>query len=204
MIRIGVVGDLSLQDPARLEKAMAACAPNCDLICHVGDIHPGYGVVKKYAQQYKLLAVPGNHDTLWDSELGWHRRWQETTPWGINLIGLDNSGDTFVQEDFDKVDLSKPAIIFCHKPLSTIVLSDGSESTHIMGEGLPNTYAEKLKAMVKDHDVLLIHGHYHGWSLMKTSYADCLIEGRGGAAPDIGYSIITITPEGWVIHQVTL
>jgi hypothetical protein len=209
MTRIAVVGDLSLQDPARLDQAIGATPANTDFIVQVGDAHPGYWVLKKYAN-HPLLAVPGNHDTDWDAQLpGWPRQWHRELP-DCSLVGMDNHADSFAKADLDMLaaalSLTKPIILFVHKPLSTIVLPDGSTSQHIMGEGgmQPNLDAIQLRTMIEKRNVLCVHGHYHGWSFMRTDYADVLIEGRGGAAPAIGYTLITITKDGWVLHQVTL
>lgn len=208
MIRIAVVGDLSLQDPARLEKAMAAAYKDGDMLVHTGDINPGFDVIKKYAGMGKpVYAVRGNHDTDWDAQLGWPKQWNHDNT-ECHMVGLDNSGDTFNAQDWAAVanipSDDKPILIFVHKPLSTIVLPDGSESSHIMGEGAPNPDAVKLQGLLKGKDVLCIHGHYHGFSLFRTNYADCLIEGRGGAAPQIGYTLLLVTHEGWTLHPVTL
>jgi len=220
MLRIAVVGDLSLQDPARLRKAMtAALLAKPDLLVHVGDIHPGYEVILDFSKgKVPIYAVPGNHDTEWDTKLGMPRQWVVPSPAGKSLaylIGLDNSKDTFNDYDWTSLpykQLDIPIILFVHKPLSTILLPDGSESTHTMLENGPNKDAERLKQWAvmtygdptQRKEVLFVHGHYHGWTLMKTGYGDCLIEGRGGAAPELGYSIITVREEGIAIHQATV
>src|SRR5260370_41572783 len=61
-IRIAVVGDLSLQDPARLERVMAAAAADSDILVQMGDINPGYSVVQKYinlGKPYSVFVVCG-------------------------------------------------------------------------------------------------------------------------------------------------
>jgi predicted phosphodiesterase len=194
-----------------LAQVMAAANDNADIVVQVGDMHPGYSVVKKYGvDPNRIYAVPGNHDTDWDSQLGWSRQWIHSLD-NVVLVGLDNSKDIFDDEAYQLIQdvlkerLTENVILFVHKPLSTIVLSDGSESQHIMGEGaLPNKDADKMKDILNGEDVLCCHGHYHGWSLMMTHYATCLIEGRGGAAPELGYTIITVQKDGLVLHQVTL
>jgi predicted phosphodiesterase len=213
MLRIAVVGDLSLQDPARLENVMIRAAEDCDILVQVGDMHPGYDVVKQHAvkKPNNVLAVPGNHDTEWDATLGWPRQWNRDEP-ECHLAGIDNSNDSFCDKDWLTVETAlaalekgKPVILFVHKPLSDIVLGDGSESIHNMGEVHGgNADSKKLQGMVNGRDVLLVHGHYHAWSLMKPPYADCLIEGRGGAAPELGYTVINVRAEGIVLHAVTL
>src|SRR5262245_33848645 len=96
MLRIAIVGDLSLQDPSRLDRAMAAAVANCDLLVHVGDIHPGYEVMRKWAKQKTIYAVPGNHDTEWDNQATpWFARQWATDASQVYLIGLDNSRDVF-------------------------------------------------------------------------------------------------------------
>lgn len=206
MVKIGVVGDLSLQDPARLERAMAAAFAVSDIVVQVGDMHPGYPVVLSYAAKGKsVYAVPGNHDADWNMKLNWPRQWRHDLPL-VTLIGLDNSQDSFTDSTvLSNLPTDKPTFVFVHKPLSTIVLPDGSESTHCMGEGSPNPQAVAMQNTLCPHpDLLLVHGHYHGWALMKTKYADCLIEGRGGAAPEIGWTQIIVTPEGFTIHRFDL
>lgn len=210
MYRIVVVGDLSMNDPTKLDKAMvSALSEKCDILVHVGDIHDGYDVVKKYAQSNHILAVPGNHDTEWDQRLGWRRQWYYQGP-NVHMIGLDNSKDKFCQADWDVVNSlpndALPVLVFLHKPLTRIVFPDGSESGHIMSEGglTPTADSLRLQDLLRHREVVYVHGHYHGWTYMKTNYGDCLIEGRGGAAPQIGYTIIVIQPEGIVLHPVTL
>jgi predicted phosphodiesterase len=208
MLKIGVVGDLSLQDPARLEKAMAAAWAASDIVVNVGDMHPAYPVILSYAAKGKFVyAIPGNHDAEWDSKLGWARQWRHDLPL-VTLIGLDNSQDSFSPADWallDKLPATGPTFIFVHKPLSNVVLPDGSASTHNMGEGSPNADAVKMAAFIQSKcDILLVHGHYHGWAFMRTLYADCLVEGRGGAAPEIGWTQILVTPDGFTIHRFDL
>jgi hypothetical protein len=213
MLRIAVVGDLSLQDPARLERVMAAAYKDCEIVVQIGDMHPGYDVVTKYAAMGKpVYAIRGNHDTLWDSLLDqpigrWPKQWNHSTPL-CHMVGLDNSADSFNNDDWAAVSAvpkdTLPILVFVHKPLSTIVLPDGSESNHIMGEGIANADAVKLQALLSNRNVLYCHGHFHGWTYMKTNYGDCLVEGRGGAAPILAYSIITMQEQGITLSQVIL
>ncbi len=207
MIRLSIVGDLSLQDPARLEKVMAAAYPSADIVCQVGDMCPGYSIVKKYAAMGKpLYAVAGNHDTEWDTQLGWPRQWSHDTP-ECHLIGLDNHADSFNDKDWATVanvpNDGKPLLLFVHKPLSTIILPDGSESSHIMGEGAVNADAVKLQSILAARgNVICIHGHWHGNTIFTTKYALCLVEGRGGAAPNLGFSTVFIRDDGIAFHSV--
>jgi hypothetical protein len=217
MLKLAVVGDLSQNDPSRLAQALDAAIGVADVVVQLGDINPGYDVVKdRMKSSGKLLCIPGNHDTQgpgnWDASLpGTPKQWQKTVN-GVYLIGLDNTNDTVNQAGWDLLNTyvnsgppTLPLFVFCHKPLSPIVLPDGTESTHIMGEGaFPCADAEKLKKFLEPLDATLCHGHYHGWTLMKPSYGTVILEGRGGAAPQIGYTLFLIQPEGWVAHSVTL
>ncbi len=172
MLRIAVVGDLSLQDPLRLKRAMdAAVASKPDVLIHVGDMHPGYDLVKNCPIP-RTYAVPGNHDTEWDARMGdgWKRQWFRDEG-VVQIVGMDNSKDSFGPADWDAlgkwVDPTRPCMIVCHKALSPIVFPDGTESMHVMGEGQPNADAERLKKLVTGSDCLLVHGHFHGLALMR-------------------------------------
>lgn len=216
MLKLAVVGDLSQCDPAGLAKALDAALAAADIVVQVGDINPGYDVLKQRLSSGKLFPIPGNHDTLgpgnWDAELpDQPKQWQKSIG-GIYMIGLDNTKDVIDQEGWSLLNgyvsaqpPSLPLFLFCHKPLSPIVLPDGTESTHIMGEGaFPNADAEKLKHFLAPLDATLCHGHYHGWTMMKPSYGTVIVDGRGGAAPQIGYTLFFIDPEGWAAHSITL
>lgn len=213
MLKLAVVGDLSQNDPARLAQALDAALAAADLVVIVGDINPGYDVVKQRLASGKLLCVPGNHDILgpgnWDVSMppGQPKQWAKTVG-PAHLIGLNNSCDTFDQEAWDLLNAYPGAplhlFVFCHKPLSTIVFPDGTESNHIMGEGSPCPDAVKMQQWVATRNVTLYHGHYHGWTLMRTTYGTVIVDGRGGAAPQIGYTLFNIQPEGWAAHSVTL
>src|SRR6266404_477225 len=128
-------------------------------------MHPNYFSVKTY----NALAIKGNHDTDWDTQLiGWPKQWRRDYD-GFRIVGLDNSQDTFCAADWDIInnlpDDNIPTFIAVHKALSTIVLPDGSETTHVMGEGTPNADAQKLQDWLeKRGDAFLLHGHYHGLS----------------------------------------
>lgn len=213
MLKLAVVGDLSQNDPSRLAQALDAALSVADVVIQVGDINPGYDAVKQRLGTGKLFPIPGNHDILgpgnWDQGLpGQPKQWTKVIS-GVTLIGLDNSRDTFDQEAWGLVNAYAaqplgPLFLFCHKPLSPLVLPDGSESQHIMGEGSPCPDAEKMKKLIEPLDVTICNGHYHGWTLMRPFYGTVVLEGRGGAAPQIGYSLFFIQPEGWVCHPVTL
>lgn len=214
MLKLAIVGDLSQNDPSRLAQALDAALAASDLVVQVGDINPGYDVVKQRLGTGKLLCVPGNHDTVgpgnWDASLpGLPKQWIKHVA-GACLIGLDNSWDDLKQVGWDILNGYSPSdpkeqlFMFMHKPLSTIVFPDGTESNHIMGEGAPCPDAIKLQTWVAAHHATVCHGHYHGWTLMNTSYGTVIVEGRGGAAPQIGYTLITLQAEGWSAHAVTL
>lgn len=212
MLRLAIVGDLSQNDPSRLAQALDAALAASDLVIQVGDINPGYDVVKQRLGTGKLFPIPGNHDILgpgnWDVSLpGLPKQWSKRVDCA-QLFGLNNSCDTFDQEAWNLLNSydgsAKHVFLFCHKPLSPIVFPDGSESQHIMGEGSPCPDAVKMQTWVAAHTAATCHGHYHGWTLMKTNYGTVIVEGRGGAAPQIGYTLLNIQPEGWSAHSVTL
>jgi hypothetical protein len=79
--------------------------------------------------------------------------------------------------------------VFCHKPLSPIVFPDGSESQHIIDEGLPCPDAVKLQQWAISRHIIFCHGHYHGWTLMNPIYGDVIVDGRGDAVPTWLYLI---------------
>jgi hypothetical protein len=88
-------------------------------------------------------------------------------------------------------------------------MPDGTESFHIMGEGSLSPEAEKLKTWLAGREATICCGHYHGQSILQTSYGTVLLEGRGGAQgyaghPVCGYTVVYIQPEGWTAHSVTL
>ncbi len=208
MFRLAVVGDLSLQDSARLKTVMDAALANADYVVQLGDMHPGYSVVKSAIATGNCSAIPGNHDTDWDAQSMGAHNWRIDRA-ECTLIGLDNSADRLDagiwSSTLTVVNNTKPLFVFAHKPLSTIVLGDGSLSQHAMGEGVPNADAEKLKTwLATEKDSLIVHGHFHGWTYQKTWYSDFLVDGRGGAAPQLGYTVFYIQPEGWAFHNVIL
>lgn len=211
VMRIGVVGDLSMQDPRRLDRVLKEALANSDLVIQLGDMHPAYSVIEKHMKSGRLLVIPGNHDDRYDT-MKLPRQWLRKLS-NCTLVGLDNSNDRFNDETWDLLsqvdyDAARPIIVFAHKPLSNVVLPDGSENYHVMGEsGSPEAKrdAERLKDWLdSQYDVLLCVGHWHGHSYMMATYSQVLIEGRGGAAPELGYTIITVTPDGMVLHSINL
>lgn len=216
MIKIGIVGDLSMQDPDRLDKVMAAAMVDSDIVINVGDVHPGYEVMKKYLKSGKVLVVPGNHDekfSLMETERQWFQEYDHFV-----LVGVDNSQDELDLQAWDLLDKAEKAIeknkkkflfVVAHKPLSSIILPDGSANNHIMGHGKNNNIGKELAHkfrhwLSKQKNVLLIVGHYHSWTYMRTRYADVLVEGRGGAAPECGLTKIIVEPDGYVVNKIDL
>jgi predicted phosphodiesterase len=210
IMRIGVVGDLSMQEPKRLDRVLKKALANTDLVVQLGDMHAAYNVIEKHLKTGRLLVIPGNHDDRYDT-LGLPRQWIQKKS-TCTLVGLDNANDHFNAETWQLLgkvnDCKRPLLVFAHKPVSNITLPDGSENTHVMGESGDPASAVAARNfqdwMRGQEDVLLISGHWHGWTYQKTTYGDVLVEGRGGAAPQLGYTIITITPEGLVFHAVNL
>jgi len=225
MLKIGVVGDLSQCDPANLAKALDAAMGMATVTVQVGDINPGYDVLKARMTSGTLHPVPGNHDNPacgpgnWDVNLpGVPKQWRLDFPEAV-LIGLDNSVDALgpgwdILNQFDvdaKADpslLQRPLFVFTHKSPTPLVLPDGTESTHIMGEGSPCPEADKLRDWLKVHDATLVCGHYHGCSLQNTVHGPILLEGRGGASRadgqgnKPGYTLILANRDGWVAHAL--
>jgi len=207
-MRLAIVGDQSFGDPNRLAAVLDAALGSADFVVQVGDLHPGYAVVAERLATGKLLVVPGNHDTEWSTQLSQlPRQWIRELP-EVRLIGLDNSGDIIDQKDWDILNAvpvdGKPTFVFVHKPLSTLVLPDGTESNHIMGEGSPNASAVQLRDWVRKNGATMCCGHYHGWTYMKAPYGDVILDGRGGAASQLGYTLINIYKEGWIFHPVNI
>ena len=211
MIRIGIVGDLSMQAPGRLDRVLADALANSDIVVQVGDVHPAYDVVRKHFRSGKLYIIPGNHDDRFET-LGHPRQWIYELPL-CTLIGLDNANDHFSAETWKLLgkvnqDTKRPIIVFAHKPISTILLPDGSENNHIMGESRDPASAIAARNLQdwlrSQEDILFVCGHWHSYAIMRTDYSTVLIEGRGGAAPQLAYSLLTINEDGMSIHQVLL
>lgn len=216
MLRIGLVGDLSQNDPGLLTRALDAALANSDVVIQLGDVNPGYTGLRSRLAGGRVHVVPGNHDTQgpgdwseWLSDLP--TNWAFTQS-GVGFIGLDNSQDTLPAAGLSLLK-SGPAtqagqiFIFAHKGLSPIVLPDGTESTHIMGEGnLPNADAVTIQGYVKSLRATFCCGHYHGTAIVHTGYGPVIVEGRGGAAGpgNLGYTLVCVQPEGWTMHPVTI
>lgn len=225
MLKLAVVGDLSQNDPARLGIALDAAAAAADYVIQCGDVNPGYPQLAKHLAAGRCFAIPGNHDIQgpgnWDANLpGAPKQWRHDIPApasvngeatsGACLIGLNNSLDTIDAEGWALLNgyiakQSVPLFVFVHKSISPIVLPDGSESQHIMGEGAqPCGPAIALQTWLAAHEVTIVCGHYHGWTLMDTWYGTVIVEGRGGAASQIGYTLIYVQPDGWTAHPVVV
>jgi predicted phosphodiesterase len=209
-MKLGIVGDLSGRDPARLEKALTAALAACDVVVQVGDLHAGYDLCKRLVASSggRLYLVPGNHDVNYDS-IGFLRNWKVTLGDGlVTLIGIDNSNDVISPGAWSLLDTpgaSKYGFVFAHKAPKAIVKADGSVSHHVMGEGQPNADADRLCLRLAALSDAMVCGHFHDWTVMDGPWGTPLIlEGRGGAADEIGYTSVTILPEGWSASKVTL
>jgi predicted phosphodiesterase len=207
MTKIGVVGDLSGGDPTRLSAVLDNALIACDYVVQVGDLEPAYKQVQSrwLTSGHKFFPVPGNHDVDYDT-IGCPRRWKLTTDDGlVTLIGIDNSTSNLADEDkalFDERGPSTFGFVFAHMPPCPIVLPDGSENRHGMVGGGPNPDADWLIDMLKTRGDAMFAGHYHGWTFQQAAWGPLIVDGRGGAAPDLGYTLITVTPDGWVLHSV--
>lgn len=215
-MKIALVGDLSFGDPARLavvlDAALMATA-STDAVIQLGDLHPAYQQVKsRYATNgHKLAPVPGNHDVDYDT-IGCPRTWRQDltdpqTGVTVTLTGLDNSAGTLSPES--KALLARPKtsdfeFVFAHMPPSELVLPDGSTNGHNMAEtgqaGADDAawLRDQLKARADAYGC----GHYHSWTFQQTEFAPVIVDGRGGAAPELAYTLITVTKDGWVLHSV--
>lgn len=208
-MKLGVVGDLSGRDPSRLEKALTAALAACDVVIQVGDLHAGYDLCKGLlaANAGRLFLVPGNHDISYDT-LGYPRNWKVTLSDLVTLIGIDNSNDVITPEGYAVLQDRGPSLygfVFAHKSPKPIVLPNGQVSNHVMGEGSPNEHADRLVEFLKLRATAMVCGHYHDWSVMDGPWGSPLVlEGRGGAADQIGYTAITVLKEGWSIQRVDL
>jgi hypothetical protein len=224
-MKVALVGDLSQQAPELLDKAITAAMANADVVVQLGDVNPGYDVIRKWLPTGKLLVIPGNHDTQgpgnWDAELpGQPKQWSVSYPQPgsgtVRIIGLDNTRDVLddeahklVVEACNASDRYDAMLVCMHKSLTTLMLPDGSESRHVMGEGgqIPNDSAQSMIELLRgERCVAICCGHYHGQSVMQTPYGTVLLEGRGGApgTPNLGYTLILTTCDGWTAHSVTL
>jgi predicted phosphodiesterase len=208
-MKIGVVGDLSGRDPARLEKALTAALAASDVVVQVGDLHPAYELCRGFLKSTnRLLMVPGNHDVDFDT-IGVKRQWKVTLGEGlVTLIGIDNSSDQLDDTARALLAESGPSIfgfVFAHKAPKPVILPNGQISNHVMAEGAPSPAADDLCAFLKVRADAMVCGHYHDWSVMQGAWGTPLIlEGRGGAADMIGWTAITVLPQGWSAQRVDI
>jgi predicted phosphodiesterase len=212
MLKLGIVGDLSMQDPDRLDKVMRAAYKQSDMVIHVGDVHAGYDVMTKYLKGNKdVRVVPGNHDESYD-RLGTDRQWLYYDSLVV-IVGVDNSEDKLdalawqlLKEGYDRATKKNLFfIVVAHKPISSIMLSNGESNNHIMGESGNVADRDKFKTWLGSlNEVLFVCGHYHAWAMQETRYATVLIEGRGGAAPDLGWTQVLVSKDGMVINRIDL
>lgn len=205
--RIAVVGDLSFGDPTRLAKVLDAALLAADIVVQVGDLHPAYEQVKsRYATSgHKLFPIPGNHDTDYDS-IGCPRTWSYSSPDGlVTLIGLDNSSGSLTPAGKALFNVAKATpfeFTFGHMPPVDMVLPDGNTNGHNMAESGGTADASWLTEQLRHRADAMCCGHYHGWTYQQAPFGPLIVDGRGGAAPDLAYTLITVVEQGWVLHSV--
>jgi predicted phosphodiesterase len=207
MLKIGVVGDLSGGDPYRYGKVLHAAMTTADVVVQVGDLHPAYDLSQEGFASGKVFLCRGNHDVSWKPE--WPLQWRKDFP-EATLIGIDNSSDVISQAGWDILDgiykdgHPKNVFVFAHKSPVPLVLPDGSISTHIMGEGSASPDANRLVKWLNmmQGTATIVCGHLHSWSLQKTQDFDLILDGRGGAAPELAFSLILVSQDTWVMHSV--
>lgn len=216
MTKIAIVGDLSFGNPERLAAVLDAAlnaTGSADAVIQVGDLHPAYQqVASRYATNgHKLAPVPGNHDTGYDST-GCPRTWRKDltdpqTGVTVTLLGLDNSAGILSADSkalFAQPKTSQFEFVFGHMPPCELVLPDGSPNGHNMAETGQAGAADAawLQGQLHDRADAYCCGHYHGMTYQMTSSGPVIVDGRGGAAPELAYTLITVTPGGWVLHSV--
>ena len=213
-MKIAIVGDLSFGDPARLAAVLDAAlnaTGSADAVIQVGDLHPGYQQVKSRVATngHKLFPVPGNHDTDYDS-IGCPRTWRQDltdpqTGVTVTLLGLDNSAGTLSADSkalFNQPKTAQFEFTFAHMPPCELVLPDGSANGHNMAEAGGTEDAAWLRSQLAQRADAMACGHYHSMTYQQTSFGPVIVDGRGGAAPELAYTLITVTPDGWVLHSV--
>jgi hypothetical protein len=97
---------------------------------------------------------------------------------------------------------SKFGFVFAHMAPWPLVLPDGSKNMHTMVESGPNPDADWLVEQLKRRADCFVAGHYHGWSLQFAPWGPLIVDGRGGAASELAFTLITVTPDAWVVHSV--
>jgi hypothetical protein len=207
--KIALVGDLSFGDPTRLARVLDAALIGADVVLQAGDINPGYPQVKSrwLTSGHKLFPVKGNHDTggLYE-QIGCPAVWQHQTADGLVTInGLDNSAGTLTPDSkalYDQPKSTPYEFTLAHMPPVDMVLPDGSTNGHNMAEAGGGDDAAWLAGQLRDRADAYLCGHYHGWTLQQAPFGPLIVDGRGGAAPDLAYTLITVTEQGWVLHSV--
>lgn len=213
-MKIALVGDLSFGDPSRLSAVLDAAlnaTASTDAVIQLGDLHPGYQQVKSryLTNGHKLAPVPGNHDTDYDS-IGCPRTWRQDladpqTGVTVTLLGLDNSAGILSADSkalFGQPKTADFEFVFAHMPPCELVLPDGSPNGHNMAESGGAEDAAWLRSQLAQRADAYGCGHYHSWTYQQTSFGPVILDGRGGAAPELAYTLITVTPDGWVLHSV--
>jgi len=206
-VKIGVVGDLSFGDPGRLAAVLDAALIACDYVVQVGDLHPAYPqVTSRYATSgHKLFPVPGNHDVDYNS-IGCPRTWRlDLQAPSVTLLGLDNAAGSLSPDSkvlFNAAKTARFEFVFAHMPPCELVLPDGSTNGHNMAEAGGGADADWLTNMLKTRADAMFCGHYHGWTYQQAPFGPIIVDGRGGAAPELAYTLLTVTDEGWVLHSV--
>ena len=225
MLKIGVVGECSQGDVGLFTKALDGALGVADVVVLVGDInssdHASYDVVTaRLVAGKQILSIPGNHDYDYPAGITFFgapshpKQWRKDFPEAV-LIGLDNGQDNFgpgwdLLNEYAKAPPSLPLFLFMHKSLSPLVLPDGTESQHIMGEGGISVEGQKMIEWMAAHRFPTVCcGHYHGSSFMQTSHGPVILEGRGGSggyygSPMCGYTLIHVQADGWTAHPVDL
>lgn len=205
--KIAVVGDLSFGDPDNLAKVLDAALLSADLVVQVGDLHPAYPqVASRWSTSgHKLLPLPGNHDTDYDS-IGCPRTWSRTSDDGlVTLLGLDNSAGSLTQPGRDLFSQPKSTpfeFAFAHMPPVDMVLPDGSVNGHNMAEAGGGSDAEWLTGQLSGRADMMAAGHYHGFTMQFARFGPLIVDGRGGAGGVTAYTLVTVTEDGWVFHSV--
>lgn len=206
-VKIAVVGDLSFGDPDNLAKVLDAALLSADLVVQLGDLHPGYPQVTSrwLTSGHKLLPVPGNHDTDYDT-IGCPRTWSRQSDDGlVTLLGLDNSAGSLTPDGkalFDAPKSTPFEFTFAHMPPVDMVLPDGNTNGHNMAEAGGTVDAEWLTTQLRTRADAMCCGHYHGWTMQFAPFGPLIVDGRGGAGGITAYTLITVTENGWVLHSV--
>ena len=207
MTKIGVVGDLSGGDPSRLSAVLDQALIACDYVVQVGDLEPAYTQVQSrwLTSGHKLFPVPGNHDAGY-GQIGCPRTWRlDLQSPSLTLLGLDNSSGSLSPDSkalFGAAKASQFEFVFAHMPPCTLMLPDGSANTHNMAEAGGAADAQWLTGQLQGRADAMFCGHYHGWTYQQAPWGPLIVDGRGGAAPELAYTLITVTSDGWVLHSV--